>query len=220
MAVPHIFLFTRTPGRWLECFEGAAIVSRPADALRLSGPGTIVWVDVTETGWIAELRAARPDTLLVGLTLNPTGPEAMSAFEMGARGYCHALAVPDMLRQVALVVANGGLWVGADLMARAVGAVAKATAAPAPSPDPDPTSPLDELTPRERDVALQVAEGASNKEVARRLDITARTVKAHMSAIFEKLGVRDRLQLVLLLRRSSPVLPPMVGIAQTCTTVQ
>lgn len=215
----HVFLFTRTQGRWLECFEGAAIVSRPVDALRLAGPGTIVWVDVAQPGWMAELRAARPDTLVVAMSLVPQAAEAMAAFEAGARGYCHALAVPEMLKQVALVVANGGLWLGADLMARAAGAVARAA-----SPLPESSSPLAELTPRERDVALQVAEGASNKEVARRLDITARTVKAHMSAIFDKLGVRDRLQLVLLLRRSTPAPPPVVSTvvnaSLTCTTVQ
>ena len=46
-------------------------------------------------------------------------------------------------------------------------------------------------------VAGQVAHGASNREIAEALDITERTVKAHLSAIFEKLGVRDRVQLAL-----------------------
>jgi DNA-binding NarL/FixJ family response regulator len=212
----HVFLFVRSQGRWLECFAGAAIVSRPVDALRLARPDTIVWVDVAQKDWMAELRAARPDVLVVAMSLLPTASEAMEAFEAGARGYCHALAVPEMLKQVALVVSNGGLWLGADLMARAAGAIARAA-----SPDPvEPSAALAELTPRERDVALQVAEGASNKEIARRLDITARTVKAHMSAIFEKLGVRDRLQLVLVLRRSPPIPAPIVSSAQTCTTVQ
>jgi two-component system nitrate/nitrite response regulator NarL len=213
--IAHVFLFPRGQGRWLETFERAAIVSRPADALGLVSRGTIVWVDVAEPRWIADLRAARSDLVLVALTLNPSTTEAMAAFEAGARGYCHALAVPEMLRQVALVVSNGGLWVGADLMSRAAGAVAKSA-----GPVAEAASPLADLTPRERAVALQVAEGASNKEVARRLDITARTVKAHMSAIFDKLGVRDRLQLVLLMRHSTPAPPPMVGSTLTCTTVQ
>lgn len=211
----NIFLFLRAQGRWLETFAGAAIVSRPEDALRLAAPGTIAWVDVAETRWIAELRETRPDLLLVAMSLAPSVAEAMLAFQAGARGYCHALAAPEMLRQVALVVSNGGLWVGADLMSTAASAVAGMT-----GPSLEAASSLAALSPRERDVALQVAKGASNKEVARQLDITARTVKAHMSAIFEKLGVRDRLQLVLLLRRSSPAPSPTVGSGLTCTTVQ
>ncbi len=50
-------------------------------------------------------------------------------------------------------------------------------------------------------MALAVAEGRSNKEVARQLDITERTVKAHLGAVFRKLGVRDRMQLVLWLAK-------------------
>lgn len=60
-----------------------------------------------------------------------------------------------------------------------------------------PQNPLVGLTPRENAVAKAVAAGQSNKEVARQLDITERTVKAHLSAVFTKLGVRDRLHLVL-----------------------
>lgn len=211
----NVFLFQRARGRWLESFADAAIVSRPADAVRLATPGAIVWVDLAEARWIAELRAARPDLLLVALSLTPSAAEAMAAFEAGARGYCHALAAPQMLRQVALVVSNGGLWLGADLMSRAAGAVARMAEPVAPA-----ASPLAMLTPRERDVALHVAKGASNKEVARQLDITARTVKAHMGAIFEKLGVRDRLQLVLLLRRSPADPAPTIDLHLPCTTVQ
>lgn len=62
---------------------------------------------------------------------------------------------------------------------------------------------LEKLSPRERDVALQVAGGASNKDVARRLNITERTVKAHLTSTFDKLEVRDRLQLVIALRRGT-----------------
>lgn len=53
------------------------------------------------------------------------------------------------------------------------------------------------LSERELQAAKLVAGGASNKEIADQLAITERTVKAHLSAIFEKLGVRDRLQLSL-----------------------
>ena len=55
------------------------------------------------------------------------------------------------------------------------------------------------LTDREREVAATIAAGSSNKEIARQLGITERTVKAHVGAILEKLQVRDRLQLALLM---------------------
>ena len=60
---------------------------------------------------------------------------------------------------------------------------------------------LEGLTEREKDVALAVAEGQSNKLVARELGITERTVKAHLGAVFRKLGVKDRMQLILRLSR-------------------
>jgi DNA-binding NarL/FixJ family response regulator len=95
---------------------------------------------------------------------------------------------------VADVVLQGGLWIGESLMQRLLQGTARI---PMPAPVGAPSDWAALLTEREREVALAVAEGASNKEVARRLSITERTVKAHAGAIFEKLGVRDRLQLSL-----------------------
>ena len=54
-----------------------------------------------------------------------------------------------------------------------------------------------DIAPRERQILRIAATGASNKEIADRLAITERTVKPHLTAIFEKLAVRDRLQLSL-----------------------
>ena len=199
----HIFVIpvTHAQGRWREAFENVAVVTGTAAALRLVTPQTLLWVDARHLPWIATLREAHPEMPLVAISLNPSAEQGMLAFEAGARGYCHALAVPEMLRQVVLVISNGGLWLGAELMARATAAIARVAAPPSSEAKLDVA--FDGLTPRERDVALKVAGGASNKEVARLLDITPRTVKAHMGAIFHKLGVRDRLQLVLRLRGTS-----------------
>lgn len=57
---------------------------------------------------------------------------------------------------------------------------------------------LDVLSQRERQVAEAASRGSTNKEIARTMGITERTVKAHLSAVFEKLDVRDRMQLSLL----------------------
>lgn len=216
-AVAHVVMFERAVGRWLEAFEGAIVVSDAAQAVQRLRPGGVIWIDIAALDAVAGIRAARPDVAVVVMTLVPQSDEAVRALGAGARGYCHALAVPEMLRQVALVVSNGGIWLGPDLMARAAVAVAQAV-----TPGGRPALDVFEaLTPREQAVALQVAEGAANKEIARRLNITLRTVKAHLSAIFDKLGVRDRLQLVVALRRSPEPRPAAERQAElTCTTVQ
>ena len=56
---------------------------------------------------------------------------------------------------------------------------------------------LDGLTPRQREIARLISDGSSNKEIAARLNVAESTVKAHLTAIFRKLKVSDRLQLAL-----------------------
>jgi DNA-binding NarL/FixJ family response regulator len=82
---------------------------------------------------------------------------------------------------------------GAD--GRLLVATSKALAAAAPAHQARTHPRLATLTQRELEVARLIADGASNKEVGRALDISERTVKAHAGAIFEKLGARDRLHL-------------------------
>jgi DNA-binding CsgD family transcriptional regulator len=69
-----------------------------------------------------------------------------------------------------------------------------ASADPA-TPTPAPASAADGLTQREREVALLVADGLRSREVAERLGIASQTVKSHLKTIFDKLGVRNRVEL-------------------------
>ena len=119
----------------------------------------------------------------------------MAALAAGAAGYCNGHAAPEVLRQVATVVENGGIWVGRGLMQRFLAASARLL----PEIEVDEQAWRSVLTPREQEAAILLAKGASNKEIARQLDITERTVKAHVGAMLEKLGARDRLQLSLII---------------------
>ncbi|KXA75564.1 helix-turn-helix transcriptional regulator [Bordetella pseudohinzii] len=89
------------------------------------------------------------------------------------------------------VVAEGGIWVGRSLVERLLQQVQERACARA-----DWSQGL--LTEREETVARHASAGRSNAQIAQLLGITERTVKAHLSAVFEKLGVTDRLQLALL----------------------
>ncbi len=188
--------------RWQQAFPQGRIFATPGEFKPLLRPEGLVWLHadglpgskVDEA--VRSIRESTPAARLIVLSSMPSPTDALSALQLGARGFCHALATPKMLQQVALVVGNGGLWIGPDLLNRLSGTIGAALAPSAPSTQP---SLLLQLSTREQEVALQVGSGASNKEIANCLGITERTVKAHMGSIFEKLGIRDRLQLALLL---------------------
>lgn len=171
------------------------IAERDADAAVLAH-APVIWVHLTgdaqaDTARVNAIRALAPKVAIVALSNVPEDEQGLAVLAAGASGYCSALTLPAVLRQVAAVVEQGGLWVGPQLMRRMMsGLAARASPTPAPS--------LRTLSQRERQVADAVARGATNKEIARVMGITERTVKAHLTAAYEKLGIRDRVQLSLL----------------------
>lgn len=210
--MPHKHLFLTKRGepvpRWLDAFPGAR-VARP-DSTDASCGATLVWLhldaeqqDVSRQVKTAlELGQGAPVVVLANA---PCQEEGLNCLEAGAVGYITALSAPEMLRQVVSVVENGGLWVGPELLQRLRRALA---AQPVAMPAEETLAPLSK---REKEVAWAVAAGASNKEIARRMGITERTVKAHLSTIFERLQVRDRLQLSILVNGESPRVREAVG---------
>jgi len=128
---------------------------------------------------------------MVFASSRPNDAEGLAAIEAGCSGYCHAFASIEQLTQVLDVVESGELWVGRAILNRLLRAVDHASKAPA--------APgwAAGLTEREQEVAQRAALGESNADIAAALDITERTVKSHLSAVFEKIGVADRLQLAL-----------------------
>jgi DNA-binding NarL/FixJ family response regulator len=192
--------------RWREAFPSATScrlggkVSRGVTGGNPSGStAPLVWVHLPAGEAISHVlesvRKNLGDATIIAMGDEPTDEEALACFAAGVRGYCNAHAAAELLVRVAEVVQQGGLWIGESLMQRLLQGTARI-----PMPAPAGASPewAALLTEREREVAIAVAEGASNKEVARKLGITERTVKAHTGAIFEKLDVRDRLQLSLI----------------------
>jgi two-component system, NarL family, nitrate/nitrite response regulator NarL len=136
---------------------------------------------------------------IVVLANIPSQGQALMALSQGAVGYCHAYSAPEVLAEVKKVVTHGGVWLGRDLLQRLIEV---STSLAGNSPEQVARS-LSLLSDREREVALEAAKGLSNKEIARAFNITERTVKAHLSAVFERLGVKDRLQLALILNDKS-----------------
>lgn len=196
----HVFMTTRTQPipRWVEAFPealmlcGATATSPNPETLRNA---TVLWLHVAQEGvigddWVSEIAAIAPHVPIVVLSNVPDNTQGMAVLGAGASGYCSALSLPIVLRQVAGVVLHGGLWVGPQLMRRFMQGLSTRNHGPEPA--------LEVLSQRERQVAEAASRGSTNKEIARTMGITERTVKAHLSAAFDKLGVRDRMQLSLL----------------------
>lgn len=183
---------------WMEAMPAARLVARSAlPGTRFEGAG-VIWCRLRPGESIEVVLASvdrSGDQPVVLLSDEPDEWLVMQALAQGAAGCCNTHAAPDVLQQVALVVSNGGLWVGQSLLQRLVGAASHRLAQLPPESKHDDWSAF--LSEREEQVARLVASGSSNREIADRLAITERTVKAHLTAIFEKLGLRDRLQLSL-----------------------
>ena len=221
MKAQHFFLSraAAVPERLREAFPDVLALAATALQVRCASlPVTeyLVWLCSSDALWpddLRQLRKIQTGARVVVLSNAPEQLEGLNALNHGAHGYAHAYAVPALLQEVALVVKLGGLRVGPELLLHLVGA-SNAALARLELSATKPTSQVlaapannawAALSAREAQVARAVTAGRSNKEVAAQLFISERTVKAHLGAVFEKLGVRDRLQLVLRLAASAPL---------------
>ncbi len=126
------------------------------------------------------------------LSDTPSFTEGTHLLSLGIRGYLNTYTHRDNLLQAIHSIETGNIWIYPEFIQEMI----KQTS----STLTDHSDILTKLTDREEETALLVAKGLSNKEIAVRLDITERTVKNHLTHIFEKLEVNDRFSLALLLK--------------------
>lgn len=127
---------------------------------------------------------SHPGMRVVVLTTFADQERILDALNAGAAGYLLKDATPEeLIAGVRAVVAGG-----APLDPKAARVLLDSRNA---------ATPARELSPREREVLVLLGEGLANKQIARRLGITERTVKAHLTSIFQQLGVTDRTQAAL-----------------------
>lgn len=187
---------TRPADRWVEAFPDVQVLQPPLPPALPSGTRAC-WISAGLEDWEGCVREYTQSHRVIVHSRHPNDEEGIRAFDAGAHGYCHTLSSPAQLRTIAATVGGGGLWVGPGLMTRMIRTVRSAQ-----PKDPEmPPEGFEDLTPREREVALAVTTGAHNKEIAQLLGMTERTVKMHLGSIFKKLDVGDRVQLVLHLTR-------------------
>jgi DNA-binding NarL/FixJ family response regulator len=124
------------------------------------------------------------------------------ALRAGASGFMLKGAPAEQLVHAVRVVADGEALISPSVTRRLLGEFAGRHRGAAAPP-----APLDELTAREREVLDLMAKGRSNPEIAEELVVTPATVKTHVAHVLMKLGVRDRVQAVILLYESGVIEP-------------
>ncbi|RID97407.1 response regulator [Simplicispira hankyongi] len=147
------------------------------------------------------LRAASPASHVLMLTVSEDAQDLAAALRNGAQGYLLKTIDGDLLAEAIRRAAAGEPVVSPELMGKLVAAFQSQggpppiapmdIAAPAPSISAAAAAPL---SPREEEVLREIALGASNKEIARTLDIAETTVKIHVQHILRKLGLSSRVQ--------------------------
>ena len=172
-----------------EAGDGAAalelLMSERPDVIvldmKMPGPSAV------ET--IGEAKRLRPETQVLVFTSYAEDSQVRDALAAGATGYLLKDALRDDLVRAVREVAAGRAWLHPQAQRQMLDWMRR------------PPSPIESLTARERSVLALLAEGLSNKQIARKLALTEGTVKGYVSQVLDKLSVADRTQAALLAHR-------------------
>jgi DNA-binding NarL/FixJ family response regulator len=166
-----------------------------AERLILDTSPDVVLLDVhmPDGGGVEVIRrvaAERPATRFLALSVSDDAEDVIAVIRAGARGYVTKTISGEELADAIRRVHGGDAVFSPRLAGFVLDAFAGAPPAQAAA-DPD----LEQLTPREREVLQHIARGYMYKEIAHRLDISAKTVEAHVSAVLRKLQLSSRHEL-------------------------
>ena len=132
----------------------------------------------------------------------PDDSEGVACLQLGCVGYANTYIAPLRLKAAIEAVESGLIWVGSSLMNHLIkGLSASGKKTVEEKADKPVPSQFASLSNREYQIAWLVAEGLQNNEIATRLEISERTVKAHLSSIYTKTQTKGRLSLALLLKK-------------------
>jgi two-component system nitrate/nitrite response regulator NarL len=142
---------------------------------------------------LRELSTMTTATRTLLLTAEVGDSDVVDALQLGARGVVMKHNACELLFKSIRTVMAGQYWVGRECM----GSVIDKMRDRASAPGPEPARPTFGLTPRELEVVSTVVGGYPNGDIAQKFSISVKTVKHHLTNIFDKVGVSNRLELAL-----------------------
>lgn len=175
--------------------EALIIVKKQQPAVVLLNPAFFAENPVLS---ISRLFALSPGSRILIIEREVDVPvDQVALFKGGVHGFCSDAVTPELLLKAVSAVCKGERWIQRKLITQLIDELTDSSQQPTRPMNHRKRESLGSLTPRELEVANMVSLGSNNKLIARQLDISERTVKAHLSAIFRKLHIDSRLHLAL-----------------------
>ncbi len=156
---------------------------------------------VTGVDALAGLHEAAPAARVLMLTVSEDERDLAAALRGGARGYLLKTVDSEMLASAIQRTMAGESVVSPEMTSKLISAFRAMPSAEASAPPlaaAPPADPIHSLSPREQEILRHIARGASNKEIARALEIAETTVKIHVQHILRKLNLTSRVQAAVL----------------------
>lgn len=148
---------------------------------------------------ILELAALNSTTRIIILSPNFSNDEEWGLYKAGAKGCFNENMEPEQIQHAIEIVQQGELWIRRSLTQFMLDELVTITQEKK-NIEKAVSELLKNLTRREYEIAMLIGQGENNKQIARQLAITERTVKAHLTEIFRKLNITDRLKLALVVK--------------------
>ncbi len=187
--------------RWVEISDGNSLISLSTDNISTQEFDNdccmLVHIDSLSKDQIALVCTYWDKINLIAFSDNPNDTQGIELLLRGFKGYINTFVTGSIFVQLLQSVRQGDIWAGASIVQKMLKRLLAQS-------ETQSSVSLDQygLSDRETETVEVLTTGASNKEIGRKLGITERTVKAHVSAILRKTDTADRVSLIIKLNGS------------------
>lgn len=201
----NIFIFTKNPRllkKWKNALSESYSVEYTTDIFDVPAHVDSTSLIILDTSFLIEQAInfdyfdKLPSIILLAGENYPEDVQ-IEAMAAGASGYCEYDETEIVFLKAVESVLSGEIWLQRHLVPKVIGSLVKIPDANFGKNDAANEALIKELSNRELDVAKMIGVGKTNKVIASDLDISERTVKAHLTSIYRKLDVPDRLHLAI-----------------------